>query len=160
MQRLGLSSSESTKFNLGFNGFVGRMIKRIKARNQDKYDQLNKNQLEIYTENNIKKKGRQDWASSSEDDGDGQNIGQDLERLDRKTVVMKLGKYKYAKRNTKNSDQIINVTNTNSINIDQNEDGNKNEILMSTNEETERIKILNCLMYLSNTLLVVEILWS
>jgi hypothetical protein len=47
MQRLGLSPNESTKFNLGFNGFVGRMIKRIKERNKDKYDELKKNQLQI-----------------------------------------------------------------------------------------------------------------
>lgn len=128
MQRLGLSPAESTKFNLGFNGFVGRMIKRIKGRNKDKYEKLRKNQLEIYTENNTKKKGHQDWGSSSEEDkDDNEDIG--MERLDRKTIVMKLGNQKYA---NKHSDGVCK------------DGGNqkRNEIKITKDpEEEQRVKI-------------------
>lgn len=117
---------------------------------------MKKNQLEIYTENNIKKKGHQDWGSSSEEENPNQNIGQDLERLDRKTIVMKLGKYKYAKGQTK----MVHENKNNTINIDKTDDVNKNEIVMGNSEDIERIKTFYCLMYLSNFLLVIELLWS
>lgn len=136
MQRLGLSSNESTKFNLGFNGFVGRMIKRIKERNKDKYDELKKNQLQIQTENNTKKKGNQDWASSSEDENnDNEDLEKDMERIDRKTIVMKLGTFKQAHKNTDLKDKNNSIVLKNDPKINDNK--NSNEIIIKSDPGEE-----------------------
>lgn len=136
MQRLGLSPNESTKFNLGFNGFVGRMIKRIKERNKDKYDELKKNQLQIQTENNTKKKGNQDWASSSEDENnDNEDLEKDMERIDRKTIVMKLGTFKQAHKNTDLKGKNNSIVLKNDPKINDNK--NSNEIIIKSDPGEE-----------------------